>query len=80
MAHGGLGRRRGSAGGRCAPASATSDSRTPTGPQLAFSGPTTFAANTPFHIGHGVSCAVGSQGDMGCALGRGMFSLYVDGV
>ena len=41
-------------------------------------GPTTFAADTPFHIEHGVLCARPDVGD--CVNAQTHFDLYLDGV
>jgi hypothetical protein len=43
--------------------------------------PTTFPANTPFHITHGFACDVGDAGCISTQInGTSNFSLYVDGV
>jgi len=64
-----------------APATATSVSRVPTGPGIPFLGPTSFAANTPFHVQHGFVCDVGDAGCISTQInGNSGFNLYVDGV
>jgi hypothetical protein len=42
-----------------------------------FGGPATFAADTPFHVEHGISCARPDVGD--CINAQTHFDLYVDG-
>jgi hypothetical protein len=62
-----------------APASA--GSKPTTGSRIGlYLPPTTFAANTPFHVNHGFSCALGDGACIGSQFGQGRFSLYVDGV
>jgi len=62
-----------------APASA--DNITPIGPPIYFNGPTTFPANTPFHVEHGFVCNPGAAFQADCQyFGTGTFSLYLDGV
>jgi hypothetical protein len=43
-----------------------------------FGGPATFAANTPFHIEHGLLCARPDVSD--CTNAQSHFDLYLDGV
>jgi hypothetical protein len=43
-----------------------------------FGGPTTFAADTPFHIEHGLMCA--RPGVSACTNAASHFDLYLDGV
>jgi len=63
-------------------APATASSKPTTGSRIGlFVPPTTFAANAPFYVRHGFSCAVGDAGCISTEInGTSGFTLYVDGV
>ena len=61
---------------------ATAHNTQPTGPRIGlFVPPATFPANTPFHVEHGFSCALGDGGCLGSQISsHSNFKLYVDSV
>ena len=60
------------------PATANNNKPT-TGTKISiFGGPATFAADTPFHIEHGLLCALPDVSD--CTNAQSHFDLYLDGV
>lgn len=63
-----------------APASA--NSQPTTGPKIGFFfPPTTFAANSPFHVEQGFACDLTDAGCIATQIGgQSSFALYVDGV
>ena len=62
-----------------APASAINIQET--GPRINVGAPpATFAANSPFHVSHGLGCAFGEAGCPQALVSGSLFSLYVDGV
>lgn len=51
------------------------------GPRVSLFGPpTTFPADTPFHVSHGFTCGFDEVGCPTFAVSGTLFSLYVDGV
>jgi len=61
---------------------AAANNKPVSGPRLAFAAfPTTFAANTPFHIEQGYGCLLSDTPCMTSQItGQSTFFLYVDGV